>query len=263
MSTAVQQSVENVLARGVTNRAMEKAASKSGRSYRLHKIYLVAASLIMFGLIQLMTIKGIDIKLVDSLPVPSLMWIVIALVCLLLMVFTELFNNFPINWTLGVVAVESVTLCTVCYKWNHLPVITAVAILISVICIHVMLYALGACLPLALLPGYYGMLYTTIAFIVVYIFLSIIIFALAKPDLKIIIDIWTFLYMIPLILYTATLIHHRRLPHMKSVEYILSATVIAIYFLFMVYLFTTGATYIYRLVGHTKFHYIPHKLKRN
>lgn len=248
MSDAVQLPMEMV-----SERVKMKVAYKSMQAFRLQRIYIVAALFILFGLMQLMIIKILHIKLIDSLPVPSLMWMIIALVCLLLMVFAELFNKFPINWTLGIVAVESVTLCTVCYKWNHLPVLHAAIILSTVIVIHLILYALGACLPLALLPGYYGMLYITIVYIVIYIFISIIVLALARPNLRLMIDFWSFLYMMALMLYTSTLIHHRRLPNMISEEYILSATVIASFFLFMIYLFTNAVTYTSRIIA--KSHY--------
>ncbi|XP_062124323.1 uncharacterized protein LOC133837541 isoform X3 [Drosophila sulfurigaster albostrigata] len=151
--------------------------------FRLQKIYLIAIVLVMIGILQLVILKAMHIKLIDSVPVPNFMYMVIALVCIVLMVYTELFNEYPVNWTLGIVAVECVTLCTISSKWNHLPVLYASIVLGVVLIVNIMLYMLGACLPLILLPGYYGILFITIVFIIMYIFLSIIVFILSSPNL--------------------------------------------------------------------------------
>ncbi|KAH8381632.1 hypothetical protein KR093_009676, partial [Drosophila rubida] len=158
--------------------------------FRVYKIYSVAAFLITIGIFQLGILKGFCIDLVDSVPVPNFMSMLIALVCILLLVFTELFNQYPVNWTLGIVAVESVTLCTISSKWNNLPFWYAINILAIVLLLNIVFHLLGAFLPLMLLPGYYSMIFITIVFIIVYIFLSVVLFILSNLNLMVIIDLW-------------------------------------------------------------------------
>ncbi|KAH8311842.1 hypothetical protein KR044_008245, partial [Drosophila immigrans] len=200
------------------------------------KIYLVAFMLTLLGITQMVITKTLHLKLVASVPVPNFMYMVIALVCIVLLVFTELFNEYPVNWTLGAVAVECITLCTISNKWNQLPPVYAAWILAAVVAANIILYMLGAFLPLILLPDYYGMLIITIVFILVYVFISIIVLLLGQRYLFVVIELWNLLYMLPFTIYASTLIHHRRSPHMMSEEYILSATVLSTFFLFTIYL---------------------------
>ncbi|XP_030565243.1 uncharacterized protein LOC115765719 [Drosophila novamexicana] len=214
---------------------------------RLERIYLVASLFTGIGMGQLVLIKAARFDLHEIVPVPSFMWLVIALVCLVLLVFTELFNKFPINWTLGTVTVESMTLCVICYNWTTIKFMYATIIVVTILATNLFLYLMGAFLPLSFLPGYKTMLVTTIVFIIVYILLVVVVFAIKMPVLMVLVDSWSLLYMLPLTLYGSTIIHHRRSEYLVSEEYVLSATIITAFLLYMIHLLASVVTYSLQL----------------
>ncbi|KAH8413998.1 hypothetical protein KR222_000710, partial [Zaprionus bogoriensis] len=208
---------------------------------RLRRIYLVATVFTSIGLLQMGAIKLVSPRLLHSLPVPSFMWLVIALVCMALLVCSELLNKFPVNWTLSIVAIESITFSVVGYSWNQISYRYASGALIIVFLLNTLMYLLGAFLPLRILPGYRVALGATFVFVIGYVLFSCIVYAADMQNLFLIVDSWCLLYLLLLELYTATLIHHRRIRNMISREYVFSATLITSYFLYMSHIISSIA----------------------
>ncbi|XP_017844818.1 uncharacterized protein LOC108601432 [Drosophila busckii] len=221
----------------------EEAALNERR--RLLKIYLICGALLSLGYFQLILIKFVPHDLGDSLPLSSYMWLVISLVCMMLMVFTELFNKFPINLMLALICVECLTLCALCYHWYQLARLDAMGILVLSLITSAVLCLMGAKLPLKMLPNNFVMLIITIVFIIVYIFLNIFIYAFSKPKIMLFVDGWSMLFSIPLTLYTTTLVHQRRVASLLSDEYILSSTFLSSFNLYMVHLIASFVKWIY------------------
>ncbi|XP_032596542.1 uncharacterized protein LOC116805847 [Drosophila grimshawi] len=210
----------------------------SRNEYRLARIYIVAAAMTLIALGQLTAFRIVDMT--ECVPMPSFMWLVIAMVCKCLLIFMELFDKFPVNWTLGFVAVESMTLCVGSYYWPKMERFHTVIVVFIVIGTNFCLYLMGTFLPVFILPSYNFMLVLTIVFVIVYIFLIILLHSLSMRMIFVLaIEIWTILYLIPLMLYASTLIQQRRLVNMMSQEYMLSATIITTMFLYMLHVVTS------------------------
>lgn len=205
-------------------------------SMRFEKIYLVTFLFLSSGICQMALTRTVNFNMRGTVPVASFMWMVISLVCLILMVYTELFNTFPINWTLGCVTVESMTLCVICCDWATIDSWWAGGIVLTVLVINVIVYTVASCCPLCYIPNYKVMLMATIVFIVGYILIVTVGFAINMLGFLVIIYSWTFLYMILMSLYGGSLVHNRRVIFYRSEEFILSATMISSFVLYMIHL---------------------------
>lgn len=222
---------------------------------RMEKVYLVALLFVAIGLSQMAIARITKFDLRGTVPMPSFMWLVTGLVCIILMVYTELHDTFPVNWTLGFVTVESMTFCVICYDWTSTSSWLASVVVLATLVLNVIVYGMAASCPLRCIPTYRVMMIATIVYTVVYILIVIVVFSVHKGYL-VLVEGWTFLYVTLLSFYSASLVHNRHLDVYRSDEYMLSATLISSMFLYMIHLVLAILGYSLALhARYTKEHY--------
>ncbi|TDG39040.1 hypothetical protein AWZ03_014538 [Drosophila navojoa] len=217
---------------------------------RMEKVYLVTLLFVASGLSQMAIARTTRFDLRGTVPMPCLMWLVTGLVCIILMVYTELHDTFPINWTLGFVTVESMTLCVICYDWTSMSSWLASLVVLAVLVVNVIVYGIASSCPLCCIPTYRAMLIATIVYTIVYVLIVIVVFSVHKGYL-VLADGWTFLYVTLMSFYSASLVHNRHMDVYRSDEYMLSATLISSMFLYMIHLLL--AVLGYSLALHAKY----------
>lgn len=209
---------------------------KKHETKRLQKVHVVALLFLTIGLAQLFGSKFLITDETRSLPLPSFMWMMVALVCLVLIVYSELHDKFPVNWTLAFVANLSMTLSVMGYSWSHLTMIDCWKAVGIVLLLNVTINFLALYLPVKVLPSFGFTLTATIFFVIGYTVITIVVFAIRKMFLFMIVDVWCLIYMCLLMFYAGTLINNRHYENFASQEYILSATFIAHFFFYQLHL---------------------------
>lgn len=225
---------------------------KKHETKRLQKVHAAALFFLIIGLAQLFGSKLLLTDEARSLPLPSFMWILVALVCLVLIVYSELHDKFPVNWTLAFVANLSMTLSVMGYSWSHLSIANCWKAVAIVLVLNFTINFLALYLPVKVLPGFGFTLTATILFVIGYTVITIVVFALSKMSLFMIVDTWCLIYMCLLMFYAGTLINNRHYENFASQEYILSAAFIAHFFFYQLHLV---ASIIYNYVNPEKTKY--------
>lgn len=197
---------------------------------RLRKVNATAIVFLTFGLLQLAGFRFIKTQEKHSLLVPGFMWVLIIIICLCLIVYAELYDKFPVNWTLALVVVESSTMSVMGFIWLRLSQQEAwVSVVIATI-INLIIHTLSLYLPLESLPGYQISLTLTFVYVLSFMCSSIINCVLRLSILYYIVDFISLGYNCLLMLYAGTLIRNRRHTNIMSREYILSAAFIAYFY---------------------------------
>lgn len=198
---------------------------------RIRKVHATASLFIVIGLIQLIAYQAFKSKEYPNILVPGFMWDLIILVCWFLIVYAELYNKFPVNWTMAFVAVQCVTMDTmVSFVWYYLTSRNAALSVILASIINFIIHTLSLHLPVEQLPGYHLTMTLTFIYALSYMLSSIVIFVRSRMHLFIVVDIISLTYNCLLMLFAGTLIRNRRLTNIKSREYVLSANFIAYFY---------------------------------
>lgn len=221
------------------NKSWDWNSFKKHETKRLQKVHLVAFIFLTIGLAQLFGSKYLLAAETRSLPLPDFMWMMVALVCLVLIVYSELHDKFPVNWTLAFVANLSMTLSVMGHSWSRLSIADCGKSVVVVLLLNFTIHCLALYLPVKVLPGFGFTLTATILFVVGYTVITIVVFAVSKFWLFIIVDSWCLIYMCILMFYAGTLINNRHYQNFASQEYILSATFIAHFFFYQLNLVTS------------------------
>lgn len=234
---------------------------KKHETKRLQKVHASALVFLTMGLVQLFGSKYLLTAQTHSLPLPSFVWMMVALVCLVLIVYSELHDKFPVNWTLAFVANLSMTLSVMGYSWSQLSMADCLKSAGVVLLLNLTINFLALYLPVKVLPGFGFTLTATILFVVGYTVIIIVVFALSKIWLFIIADSWCLIYMCLLMFYAGTLINNRHYENFASQEYILSATFIAHFFFYQLH-FVASIYYNYQRPEKSKYErqILEHKL---
>ncbi|XP_034661423.1 uncharacterized protein LOC117896977 [Drosophila subobscura] len=232
-----------------------------GRPEFFRRVYTILIIFVTVGLLQLVIVKACDYDFYLYCPVPSFMWLLIALGCLMTLLCVPLGHDFPINYLLGIIATEALTLSVLNRDYMLLTVPWSYGILVVAIILSICLYLIGIFMPLKLLPGPLTILVVTIVAIATLFSLLITRLVLHYESLEFYITVMTLLYVMLIVVFTITMVHDRRLQPLPQEQSMLPVIVLAALFFYMVHMI--GVTVLYAV------HYLkitsaimPHRVQK-
>ncbi|XP_030374275.1 uncharacterized protein LOC115623870 [Scaptodrosophila lebanonensis] len=196
------------------------------------KIYTVGLILVAISLAQLIVLKVLDVDLQKYVPVPGFVWMMVALICMTIMICTDLFSVYPINWLLAILIVEVVTFGVAVGRWTLVTMEVAFMVVGITLFITILLHLLGAFCPLYMLPGTIAMFILIAAFIIVFLALQALMYFSHDQSYRIYIDVTLVVWIVSVTVYSATIIHERRAESITD-DFLMSAMFITVFYMIL------------------------------
>ncbi|XP_022216238.2 uncharacterized protein LOC111070180 [Drosophila obscura] len=214
-----------------------------GRPEFYRKVYTILVIFAGIGLLQVVIVKACDYDFYRACPVPSYVWLLIALGCLMTLLCVPLAHDFPINYLLGIIAVEALTLSVFSRDFMLLRMTWSMGILTTAIILSICLYLIGIFMPLKVLPGPLTMFIISIMAIIIFISLLITRLVIRDESLEFYITVLSLLYVTLIVVFVVTIVHDRRLEPLPQEKSMLPVIVLAALFFYMIHMI--GVTVLY------------------
>jgi len=213
-------------------------------------VYVLHAALTTFAVIQLVTLRVMkqNFGLLLSPTVPSFVWLLLAVGCVLILAFVYLANHCPCNCLLAIVIVEMVVIFVNCEQWPRVSLPWMGGILVIVLVLNILLYMMGIYLPLKLLPGHVFMIIVTLCCLVITVSIYIIVYLNGNRYILRYASMVSLLYAATLILFTVTVVHQRRYEYVDRQDNVLQASILAMLFVYMIDVLSTIVRFSQHLV---------------
>ncbi|XP_033164768.1 uncharacterized protein LOC117143943 [Drosophila mauritiana] len=231
---------------------LHQRSSVTLREKHVGWVYLIHAVLSACAVIQLVVLRvcNTDFGKLISPSVPSFVWLLLAVGCVLIMAYVYLANQCPCNGLLAIVIVEVIVIFVNCHRWARLSMLWMAGVLTIVLALNVMLYLMGVYLPLKILPGSIFMIVLTFCCIAIVVSIYLVVYLNGNRYMMRYVSMVSLIYVASLILFTITVIHQRRFEHTDRTEYVLQATVLAMLFVYMIHPLSTMVRFGQFLVDH-------------
>ncbi|EDV49612.1 uncharacterized protein LOC6551969 [Drosophila erecta] len=215
-------------------------------------VYAIHTVLSALAVVQLVTLRlcNQDFSELISPSVPSFVWLLLALGCVLIMGFVYVASQCPCNGLLAIVVVEVMVIFVNCHRWARLSMSWMAGVLAIVLVLNVLLYMMGIYLPLKLLPGTIFILVLTLCCIVIVVSIYLIVYLNGNRYMMRYVSMVSLIYVATLVLFTIPVIHQRRFEQADRTEFVLQATVLAMLFVYMIHPLSTMVRFGQFLVDH-------------
>nr|XP_016931430.2 uncharacterized protein LOC108010933 [Drosophila suzukii] len=244
------QSETSVLSQAVSLASRSQRSNMSLKKNHLIWVYVLHAALTTFAVIQLVTLRVMkqNFGLLLSPTVPSFVWLLLAVGCVLILAFVYLANHCPCNCLLAIVIVEMVVIFVNCEQWPRVSLPWMGGILVIVLVLNILLYMMGIYLPLKLLPGHVFMIIVTLCCLVITVSIYIIVYLNGNRYILRYASMVSLLYAATLILFTVTVVHQRRYEYVDRQDNVLQASILAMLFVYMIDVLSTIVRFSQHLV---------------
>jgi len=180
--------------------------------------------------------------------VPSFVWLLLAVGCVLILAFVYLANHCPCNCLLAIVIVEMVVIFVNCEQWPRVSLPWMGGILVIVLVLNILLYMMAIYLPLKLLPGHVFMIIVTLCCLVITVSIYVIVYLNGNRYILRYASMVSLLYAATLILFTVTVVHQRRYEYVDRQDNVLQASILAMLFVYMIDVLSTIVRFSQHLV---------------
>ncbi|XP_039491940.1 uncharacterized protein LOC120451979 [Drosophila santomea] len=241
-----------LLSTAVSSVRFRQRSAVDVRKKHLGWVYVIHTVLSSFAVVQLVALRicNQDFAELISPSVPSFVWLLLAVACVLIMAYVYVASQCPCNGLLAIVVVEVVAIFVNCHRWARLSLPWMAGVLIIVLILNVLLYMMGIYLPLKLLPGSVVMLVLTLCCIVIVVSIYLIVYLNGNRYMMRYVSMVSLIYVAALILFTIPVVHQRRYVDADRSEYVLQATVLAMLFVYMIHPLSTIVRFGQFLVDH-------------
>ncbi|XP_016959969.1 uncharacterized protein LOC108031244 [Drosophila biarmipes] len=246
------QSETSVLSPVASLASRSQRSNMSLKKRHLIWVYALHAALTTSAVMQLLTLRILkqDFGKSISPTVPSFLWLVMAMACVLILAFVYLANHCPCNCLLAIVIVEMVVIFVNCEQWPRVSLPWVAGVLVIVLILNIVLYMMGIYMPLKLLPGHVFMIIVTLCCLVIIISIYVIVYLNGNRYVLRYASMVSLLYAATLILFTITVVHQRRYEYMDRSDNVLQASVLAMLFVYMIDVISTIVRFSQHLVEH-------------
>nr|XP_044250181.1 uncharacterized protein LOC108062739 [Drosophila takahashii] len=235
----VESPILSPIASSVASRSQRSNISLKRR--HLIWVYLLHAILSTCAVIQLVTLRVLkkDFGKLISPTIPSFLWLLLAVACVMILAFVYFANQCPCNCLLAIVIVELMVLFVNSEMWPRVSMSWVAGVLIIVVILSILLYMMGIFLPLKVLPGPVFMIILTLCCLVIVVSIYVIVYLNGNRYMLRYVSMVSLLYAATLILFTITVVHQRRFEYMDRSDNVLQASVLALIFVYMIHVVST------------------------
>ncbi|XP_052855133.1 uncharacterized protein LOC128263892 [Drosophila gunungcola] len=218
----------------------------------LIRVYVIHLMLSVLAVAQLLSLRIYNLNfavLIDP-TVPGLVWLLLALGCLLVLAFVYLAHQCPCNYLLAIVIVELIVLFVNSHQWPLVSLPWIGGVLAIVLILNLLLYVMGIYLPLIVLPGIIFMIVVTLVCVVIVVSIYVIVYLNGNRYMLRYVSMVSLFYVASIVLFTITVVHQRRFDYLAHTDYVLQASVLAMLFVYLIHVLSTVVRFGQFLVDH-------------
>ncbi|XP_017083580.2 two pore potassium channel c [Drosophila eugracilis] len=215
-------------------------------------VYSIHAFLSLFAVLQLIVFRILEMDFAESISptIPTFVWLLIAMGCIVVLAFVNLANHCPCNCLLAIIGAEVVMIFVNSNKWCELSYLWICVVLMIVASINIILYIIGIYVPLKLLPGNLFIIVLTLCCVVIVISIYSVVYLNGNRYMLRYVSMISLFYAMVLVVFTVTVVHQRRSEYLDRSDYVLQGAILAMIFVYMIHALTMIVIFARFLVEH-------------
>ncbi|XP_017133618.1 uncharacterized protein LOC108150156 [Drosophila elegans] len=218
----------------------------------LIRVYVIHVVLSVLAVAQLVSLRiyNLDFAVLIGPTVPSFVWLLLALGCLIFLAFVFMAHQCPCNYLLAIVIVELIVLFVNSHQWPRVSIPWMGGVLAIVLILNLLLYVMGIYLPLIVLPGIIFIMVVTLVCVVIVVSIYVIVYLNGNRYMLRYVAMVSLFYVAIIVLFTITVVHQRRFDYVAQADYVLQASVLAMLFVYLIHVISTIVRFGQFLVDH-------------
>ncbi|XP_016989976.2 uncharacterized protein LOC108052156 [Drosophila rhopaloa] len=205
---------------------------------RVYSLFSLLSALAVAQLVTLRLLK-LDFNVLISPTIPGSVWLLLALGSLLTLAFVHLASLCPCNYILAIVIMEMIVFFVNSHQWPRVPTAWIGGVLAIVLLLNLLLFVVGMCLPLKVLPGIIFMIVATLCCVVIVVSIYVIVYLNGNRYMLRYVSMVSLFYVGSLVLFTITVVHQRRFNYVAKTDHVLQASTLAMLFVYMIHVVST------------------------